>query len=425
MSLKKEDVEQKQGQVVELGHHEGENNNVVYPRWYRTTFFQMLVISGLAFAGPAMSDAISNLGGGGMAKPYAWSAANAANYSFMAAVCMFGGPIVSKIGLKAALIIGAACFPLEGSALYVTSQHANASWYLIFAESFAGIGLALWYVGEAAVVLSYPEPNRRGKYLALWIVSRNLGQLVGGAINLAVNKPNNAAGSVSPKVYIVFMVIEALGFPIAWLISQPSKVQRADGSHIRTAPVDKLPVELKKLLQTLLKPTILLILPFSIYSFFYISVYNAYLTDYFTVRARALSSLISPFFCIVGCFGLGILLDHDKWNQRKRAILGFAVVVVSAIAINTWSLVVQVQFKHKNPGAIDWTDSKWPKAFLSYFFINTFGPIGQSYMYWLISCYSTDVQSNARMGGIFRSIEAVGQAISYVGSLSSLSLPCR
>lgn len=34
-------------------------------------------------------------------------------------------------------------------------------------------------------------------------------------------------------------------------------------------------------------------------------------------------------------------------------------------------------------------------------------------MYWLLSCFATDVTSNARNGGIFRFWEAVGQAISY------------
>lgn len=39
--------------------------------------------------------------------------------------------------------------------------------------------------------------------------------------------------------------------------------------------------------------------------------------------------------------------------------------------------------------------------------------MGQSYAYWLLSCRAADVQSNARMGGVFRSAEAVGQAVSY------------
>ena len=37
-------------------------------------------------------------------------------------------------------------------------------------------------VAEAGSIMSIAPTMKRGKYLALWIVSRNLGQLVGGAI---------------------------------------------------------------------------------------------------------------------------------------------------------------------------------------------------------------------------------------------------
>lgn len=37
---------------------------------YRSSLFQICVVSGLAFCGPAMADAISGLGGGGQASPY-------------------------------------------------------------------------------------------------------------------------------------------------------------------------------------------------------------------------------------------------------------------------------------------------------------------------------------------------------------------
>lgn len=34
------------------------------------------------------------------------------------------------------------------------------------------------------------------------------------------------------------------------------------------------------------------------------------------------------------------------------------------------------------------------------------------YIYWLLSCFTVDVQGNARNGGIFRCVEAIGQAVS-------------
>ena len=110
-------------------------------------------------------------------------------------------------------------------------------------------------------------------------------------------------------------------------------------------------------------------------------VYSTYLSTYFSVRARALSSLVSPAFCIVGCFFLGWVLDLPNFSQRTRGIMGFALVVVSAVAIYIYTCVVLAGFNANDPGIFDWTTPGWARAFMPYFLINTFGPIGQSYMF--------------------------------------------
>lgn len=72
-------------------------------------------------------------------------------------------------------------FPIEGSAYYVNSKF-GVQWYLIFSGVISGIGIGCWYVAEAGTIMTIAPSNARGKYLALWIVARNLGQLIGGAI---------------------------------------------------------------------------------------------------------------------------------------------------------------------------------------------------------------------------------------------------
>jgi MFS family permease len=62
------------------------------------------------------------------------------------------------------LIIGAATFPINGSAYYVSSKY-RVDWYLLLGRAIYGFGFGFWYVAEAAMVLSYPEEGRRGKYL--------------------------------------------------------------------------------------------------------------------------------------------------------------------------------------------------------------------------------------------------------------------
>lgn len=110
------------------------------------------------------------------------------------------------------------------------------------------------------------------------------------------------------------------------------------------------------------------------------------------MRSRALSSLVSPFFCIVGCFGLGFILDLKGVSQRRRAQLGLFTVVILNLGVYVWSIVMQVRFNHHAPGKIDWDESLYPTAFLPYFFVQTTGPLSQSYMYWLLSSFATDAQ---------------------------------
>ena len=110
------------------------------------------------------------------------------------------------------------------------------------------------------------------------------------------------------------------------------------------------------------------------------------------MRSRALSSLVSPFFCIVGCFGLGFILDLKGVSQRRRAQLGLFTVVILNLGVYVWSIVMQVRFNHRPPGKIDWDESLYPSAFLPYFFVQTTGPLSQSYMYWLLSSFATDAQ---------------------------------
>ena len=48
-----------------------------------------------------------------------------ANRRILFQVCFLGGPIVNKIGVKWALVIGSMSFPIQGSAYYCNSKFGN------------------------------------------------------------------------------------------------------------------------------------------------------------------------------------------------------------------------------------------------------------------------------------------------------------
>jgi hypothetical protein len=248
-------------------------------------------------------------------------------------------------------------------------------------------------------------------------------------LSLAKNHIKGATDGVTPDTYIAFLIIECMALPFAFLISPLERVVRSDGTRILVS--EKLPSkqEFKLIKSTMTSKLILLSAFWAIWSFFYSGTWSTYLGTYFSVRARALSSLISPFFCIVGCFGLGLILDLKGVSQRRRARYGLFTVVVTNLGVYIWSIVMQTQFNNNNPGHIDWDDSLYAPSFLPYFFVQTTGPLSQSYMYWLLSSFANDAQGelitlslilpswsytdNVRNGAAFICIESIGQAISY------------
>jgi hypothetical protein len=257
------------------------------------------------------------------------------------------------------------------------------------------------------------------------------GKLSGSANpdSLSKNHEKGIVGGVTPDTYIAFLIIECMALPFAFLISPLDRVVRSDGTRILMSEKLSSKQEFKRIKVTMTSKLIMLSALWAVWSFFYSGTWSTYLGTYFAVRARALSSLVSPFFCIVGCFGLGFILDMKGVSQRRRAQYGLFTVVILNLGVYIWSIVMQVQFNANNPGKIDWDETLYAKSFLPYFFVQTTGPLSQSYMYWLLSSFATDAQANVRNGAAFRYVvrirqirhslmprrclEAVGQAISY------------
>lgn len=80
-----------------------------------------------------MSDAISNLGGGGLSTPYLSNLATSVSYASGVLVTLFGGPLINKIGIKWSCVIAALTMPLDGSGYYVSARY-SVDWYLLMSR---------------------------------------------------------------------------------------------------------------------------------------------------------------------------------------------------------------------------------------------------------------------------------------------------
>lgn len=118
-----------------------------------------LTLPSLSFVGPAMSDAITNLGGGGLSTPWLANLANSLSYTMSFFSTIIGGPIINKIGIKWACLIAAAAMPLHGSGYYVNARYKNDA-YLLAANVWG------FLISIERITLIFLGPER----LRIWFV---------------------------------------------------------------------------------------------------------------------------------------------------------------------------------------------------------------------------------------------------------------
>lgn len=380
---------------------------------FRSVPVQIAVACGVSFTAPGMWDALNNLGAGGAAEPYAVSAANALVYGLFFIVCIAAGAINNRIGLRYGLALGAVGYPLYGAGLYVNNVRA-VTWFMLFGSAFCGLSAGFFWAAEAAIIIGYPSPSDRAFYLAIWQTAKAAGPIVGGAINLSLNAQKSTSGSVSSATYIVFIVIMCLGLPIALCLSPAEKVWRKDGTRVVTDRAPTLAAEFKAVFDLLKSRRTLLLLPAFFISYFYNGLLSTWLTDYFTVRARAFSSFFTNFAGIFSSFLIAALLDCQKIHIKSRARIAFLSIVLILSGTWIWAIILQKRYYDSDPSPVfDWFTSGFNASYALVFFWTFAGQAFQQFLYWLVGQYTTDLSSVSRHTGILRGFEALGQTVAW------------
>ncbi|CAG8176622.1 unnamed protein product [Penicillium nalgiovense] len=374
--------------------------------WYRGTLFNACIIGGVGFTAPGLWNAMNALGAGGAQEPFLINAANALVFGLMGILCLFGGPIANRIGLRWTLMLGAVGYPLYSAGLF--------------------------WASEGAVALGYPEPAKRGRYMNIWLWFRTGGPLVGGAIVLGLNNAADAhaKGKVGSDTYLIFIALQCTAVPIAFFLTSPDKVQRTDGSKVRIILQDSWRDEMKELWKVCRRGEILLLLPV-----FWAAYFNMYTgnfkTYYFGVRARALIGFVTYFSTLLASTLISRFLDYRGLSIRNRIkyryrtststvkvrletnkVHSFFYVIVVHIVAWVYCWVIQEKYT-KNPPTLDWAD----KGFVEGFFVILLWEFAQqslqNFLYYLLSTMTDNISELSRLSGILRGQESFSQAVSY------------
>ncbi|KAL4784579.1 major facilitator superfamily domain-containing protein [Aspergillus varians] len=389
--------------------------------FYRRVFFQATVVGLCAFLAPGLYNAMQSTGAGGQQSPYLVMAANSVLGVMMVVTCALGSVVANRVGLKNALIFGTTGYCVYAASLYTNNRYGN-EWFVYLGATACGITAGVFWAAEGAIMIGYPVDSQRGRYLAYWLAYRNGGSIVGGIINLAFNYSGKSTGKLDWRTYIVFVALQCIAPFAATFLSPPEKVQRADGQKVKTAERVSTVRELKEVVKILTRKEFLLMAPFFFYATFLLSYASSYLTLYFSVRARALASLISALAQITANFFFGSFLDWQRFtlNQRSR----FSYIFIMALFGGTWvwGAVVQQGYEIHTP-TLDWVDGGFGRGWAFYVLMQVNFALAYNYGYWLAGYVARGPAEIIRLTSTVRAVEAAGGAVA--SGLSSTSAPVR
>ncbi|KAL4782875.1 major facilitator superfamily domain-containing protein [Aspergillus varians] len=389
-----------------------------YPvKWYRSTFYNALILGLCNFLAPGIWGAMNSLGGGGAAKPYVVNTANALTFCLMVLSCFFGSIIVKYIGIKWTLIVGTLGFAPYAAGIY-TQVRFGTEWLTLFGAALCGLTAGVFWMAESAIALSYPEPHNQGKFLAFWLTFRVLGQIVGGAINLGVNVDRSTAGSVSYVVYYIFMALQVLGAITGLLLTAPEKVQRTDGVPVKLRISHDSWFEIKAMSKLLVTKNFLLITPLIWQATFAEAVMFTYNSLWFSVRARALGSFTSGILAIISGNLLGAFLD-SKVSLKLRSRTAFIVVLGLQGVWWLWATVIVTDY-HKTQPVFDWVDAGFGRGFALFLFWVGGFQMNYMFLYFIVGNLAEDEEEVVRISALLRAMESASQAVAY--GLSSVAI---
>ena len=415
LPLKKFGIEDKKLNDRKTESSETESNETdSQTKWYHSTFFNATILGLCDFTAPGLWNAMSSLGASGMEKPYLVNASSALTFGLMFVVSFFGSAVVQRVGLRQALAIGCVGYAPYSAALYCNNRFGT-EWYVIFGAALCGLSAGIFWTAEAAIALSYPEVNRKGKILAYWMCFNVGGELVGGSVNLGLDANRNTKGSVSSKVYLVFIALQCLGPFIAFLLSPPEKVQRVDGKRVRLYTDNSVLKELRETARFFIRKEFLLILPFVLQKMFPGPFFSTYETQFFSVRARALASFLGSVVSMFSGLLLGFLFDRKSVSNKNKARIGFCIIEILQGGIFIWSTINTFYFEKedRNYNVFDWSDPGFGKAFGVLMFSDIATQLTSLYLYYLIGNLANNPQEIIRLSAIMRGSESASEAVSY------------
>ncbi|KAE8209280.1 hypothetical protein CF327_g6715 [Tilletia walkeri] len=399
--------------------HEGKKS------WIRAKYdsptFQVFLVALVCFLTPGLYNALSGIGGGGQVNNNISENASIALYSTFATVSFFAGSIHNKLGTRLTLWIGSLGYALYAASFLSYNLNQNAS-FVVAAGAILGVCASLLWCSQGAIMMTYPTETEKGRMIAMFWAVFNLGAVIGSVIELGLAQ-NNEANTVNNGTYAAFLVLMTIGSCITWLLKKPSDVVRNDGTRVTVPPQASWKHEILGLF-TILRtdPWIILLFPmFFASNFFYTWQFNSFNGSLFTLRTRALNSMLYWLAQMGSAVLLGLLLDSTHLSRRKRAWIGWAICFCLVWAVWGGSYAKQrtytresVQDASSGFARLDYSQGRsYAGLCILYIMSGVVDAVWQCLVYYLLGAVSNDLGKLAALAGFYKALQSAGAASAF------------
>ena len=281
-----------------------------------------------------------------------------------------------------------------------------------------GVGAGFLWAAQGAMIMSYPEEGKKGRYFSIFWVIFNCGAIIGSVISLIVEW-HNGTSEVSTHTYIAFMVVIGIGCALTLLLLPPTRVVRQDGSRVGRPETPRVKEEAMGILNLFRDWRMLCLIPmFFSANWFYTYQFNVVNGGgMFTTRTRALNGTLYWFAQILGSIAMGQLLDFRHVDRRIRAFIGLAALFVLTMVIWGGGFAFQRTFTRTSVKSLTIDDkidilnsSRYSGPVVLYALYGAFDAIWQTYCYWLLGALTNDTRMSARYSGFYKAIQNAGAA---------------
>ncbi|KAF9443609.1 hypothetical protein P691DRAFT_778760, partial [Macrolepiota fuliginosa MF-IS2] len=254
---------------------------------------QVTMLGFVCFMGPGLFNALNGLGGGGQLDATTSANSNAAVYATFAFSAFFAGSINNVLGSRLTLLLGSTGYALYVGSYLAINIHPHANAFVIAAGAMLGLCAGLLWAAQGSLMLAYPTEGQKGYFISIFWAIFNLGGVVGAAVAFGTNF-HSMTNSVANGTYIGFLVLTLIGVTIPFLMADPKKMIRTDGTKVTPPRQPSWKTEFIGLLLAIkMDPLIIMLFPmFFASNLFYTWQFNDFNGALFNIRTRSLNSFI-------------------------------------------------------------------------------------------------------------------------------------